>query len=232
MKIIIFCIGLVYLLSCQKELNIELPFEGQKLVVESFLSPDEIITLKLNKTYPVTGKNVVIVGIINAKVDLYENNKLLETLKYQNKGRYFSENNTKPKIGYSYHFKIKSEGFTDVESIPETIPAELMNYQVIFDESFQSLYTNGESKKLQILINDIKEEDNFYSIKVKGEYRNRVVGVSWFRLGQIEDLGNFCGFSRNDDFISDDCFKNNKITLNYAVGLNGTLRDYFLNCVK
>ncbi len=229
MKYIIIWVGVFCLMSCRKELDIELPFEGSKLVVESFLSPDKVITLKLNKTYPVIGKQLFVDGITNAQVDLYENNLLIETLKYQNKGIYFSVNNTKPKTGFSYYYKIKAEGFADVESIPEKIPVELKNYQGVFDEPLESLYTNGAARKLQITINDIKDEDNFYSIRVWGEYKGNVVGGSWFRLGQIEDVGSFCGFTRAEDFISDECFKNNKITLSYAVGLNGTLQSSEIN---
>jgi hypothetical protein len=63
MKIICLLLLVIFFNNCRKvELSVDLPYQGDRLVVYSLIAPTEIITVKVTKTYPPTGKITYIDG--------------------------------------------------------------------------------------------------------------------------------------------------------------------------
>ncbi len=115
MKIIYLLLLVICFNNCRKvELSVDLPYKGDRLVVYSLLDPTEIITVKVTKTYPPTGKTTYIDGIADADILLFENDKLVERLKSTKNGIYKSETNFKPKEKLAYSLKISAKGFPSV----------------------------------------------------------------------------------------------------------------------
>jgi len=98
--------------SCQEtELGKDLPYEGDRLVLYSELKPDEVVKLRLSKTYPPTGKFTVTLGLACASVKLFENGLYKAQLAYSDSGNYVAPAGLKPKTGGAYSFEVSLAGF-------------------------------------------------------------------------------------------------------------------------
>ena len=123
-KFIMLLLSTSVFVSCEDELNVTLPYDGNRFVLYSELSPNKIVDIKVERTYPPTGKfeldNTYLTKTI---VELYEEQKFVETLKrVGNTNMYGSPSLFKPKVGKRYHFKVKAEGFSVAESKTQLIP--------------------------------------------------------------------------------------------------------------
>jgi Domain of unknown function (DUF4249) len=162
-KYIIFITLLVSLLfSCRKRsIDLEIPYEGKKMVVFAFFNPDSLLSVNVQPTYPPSGKFTYEGGIENAKVSIFENDVLIENLSYIRNGIYKSVFK-KPSVGKKYQIKISALGFPDIESTAEMIPAEAN----LIDISFEDL--NSETligtKLLSLNVKGDKNSDDFYAV--------------------------------------------------------------------
>lgn len=213
--------------SCEKELNIELPYNGNKLVIFGVLSPDKIVSIKLSKTIPPTGLNEFGKGIDNATVKFFEDGKIVEILKYTSKGEYVSTNNFMPKIGKKYHVEVKAEGFPDVSSEPETIPSKISGIDFTFGEDITSpISSDTPAKKLILGFDDDTNEDNFYVIIPELTSKNRPLVFNAFNIERnFGSPADACGFDGNlNNFCyTDVCFKG-KVKAKIGVEIKGGLQ--------
>jgi hypothetical protein len=113
-KIFYFCIALITLFSScdlEKVISYELPYEGDKLVVWSYIQPNESVEVKVYQTYPPLGADTLIT-IADAIVELFEDDILVAILEHSEKGIYNSS--FYPTIGKFYHLKVTAPNFEEI----------------------------------------------------------------------------------------------------------------------
>ena len=134
----IMVILIMILTSCDLEQVVpyELPYEGDKLVVWSYIQPEETVEVTVYPTYEPLGLNTVRV-IDNAIVELYENDVLVATLEHSENGVYTSS--FYPTAEKSYHLKVSAPDFEEVvisEKVVVPLKPEIISINFIDSVNF------------------------------------------------------------------------------------------------
>jgi hypothetical protein len=205
--------------SCTTELNVELPFEGKKLVLWCVLSPDRVVSARVDHTYPPTGEFLYDAPITNANVELIENDKIIETLKYASDGIYLSAKQYKPVAGRSYKIRAKASGFPELESDIETIP--------LLPQVVSSGFEKQKNNQITVEIQDYKNQANQYSIQIIGTYGGKGVSINVTNLSRPDAISDNCGFrgNLNSFYYQDICFDGSTLKTNYSANLFGTVQE-------
>jgi hypothetical protein len=207
--------------SCEKGLDIDLPYDGDKLVIWGLLSPDRVVSIQLNKTYPPTGKSLFIDGIANATVTLYENDVLVQQLVHKGSGVYSSPTNFKPKSGKTYAIKATASGFPALSTLPETIPSPFFISRLEVGQLFDSpVSSSTKALPISITWTDVANQENFYSILPQSYIGTQRFGGS-FDIDTPSEL-DVCGFSFEPSVynLSDKCFPNGTYTKKIGVNFS------------
>lgn len=213
--------------GCERPLGVDLPYEGDKLVLFGVLSPKNVVSLQISKTVPATGSHIFGDGVTNAFVALYEDGIFIENLIHTSKGIYSSQKQYKPKIRKSYHVKITANGFPPVETLPEVIPDTLRSVQYRFDQTITStLNEDIPTRWLSLTFEDVDENSNFYNLEIVGSYQNKYVAIQTFDVDRPDGIEDLCvsGGNYNNYFIRDVCFQNTRFNMNIGVETIGFLQ--------
>lgn len=125
-KIIFFIFTITYLLSCSSiEIDYIKPITAKKLVVYCFFNPDSVWTVQVSKLGNVTDVVSENLLINNAIVTIHENNKVIDTLKFNNNGYYTSENKLKPAYNKKYQLQAECDGYEKIFSTQESLPSSI-----------------------------------------------------------------------------------------------------------
>lgn len=227
LAVFLFC-GLG-LMACTKDLGIDLPYEGDRLVVYGVLSPDSVATLRVSQTYPTTGRYVYGRWVVTADVRLYEDSALVEQLRHQYDGRYVSVNNFKPQPGRFYHYTVSNAGFPPLQSLPERVPEPIQIDGYQFDESIPAAVNPGKpARRLVCQFRDAKQSSDYYAVKILGYSQDQRVAVNSFGLDRPDEFEDGCGFrgygQSNEYNLSDVCFNGQATTVRVGVELEGPVQ--------
>ncbi|NOZ46575.1 MAG: DUF4249 domain-containing protein [Chlorobi bacterium] len=156
---VLYFFGMFLIFSCTKEIEVKIPKEEQKLVVNSFFTPDKNIEVHVSQSAYIY--DTVSLPVNNAIVKLYANNNFIDTLTFQSKGIYLS--NIKPVTGKKYRLNVAADGYTDVttfDKIPEKTKiissSRIDNFGV---NEYETAYS-----QLKVTFRDNPNEQNFYEI--------------------------------------------------------------------
>ncbi|RAJ10789.1 uncharacterized protein DUF4249 [Chitinophaga skermanii] len=105
--------------SCEKTVNLDVPYEGDKLVLNSFIQPDSVIYLRVT----VSGKpsNTSFAEVTNAKVQLMENDVEIPVTFQRIKGFGYYVSTEKAKLGKQYKYVVGASGLDEVSG-RDTLP--------------------------------------------------------------------------------------------------------------
>ena len=146
--------------SCkQKEINIELPFDSSKVTLNSIIEKDSLVYVRLTKTLPALSNHNTFEEIKNAKVDLYENEVLKETLKEKTiNGKNYYTSSLQAKQGNRY--TLKANGIFSSLQTSSLIPSapEVLSFNMV--EASYSRYN------MHLKIKDEKGVKNYFMIRV------------------------------------------------------------------
>ncbi|WP_373553494.1 DUF4249 family protein [Haliscomenobacter sp.] len=116
--------------GCTEEQSIIQP-NKPNIVVWGFFHPQQIFLVKLASSMAIENVNTIdTTGIQDAIVLLYEDGKLIDTLKHQQKGTYRSSHNIKPQVGHVYFITAQKTGYPSIETQPDTMP-DLLKLQSV-----------------------------------------------------------------------------------------------------
>jgi hypothetical protein len=227
-KCLLLFLGAILLQECQKrELDVALPYDGDKLVIFSELNPDKSVRLYLNQTYPPTGKFTVKQGLAGAEVDLLENGIFKERLTYSDSGLYVSKIGFKPIIGNFYSFEVKLNNYPNTSTQPVEIPQSVVKVKVVFGkDTVPSTFTGENARKLEVEWDDVESRRNYYVVGIDGEYKNQFLLVNTFVIGKDGEIEDGCSFRRNRNrFVFQDiCFPLQQVKANFGIAPNGFLQ--------
>lgn len=188
-------------------------------MVWCILSPDKAVSARIDRTYPPTGELLYDAPITNATIELIENDKVIETLKYASDGIYTSPKQYKPIAGHGYKIRARANGFPDVESDLEIVP--------LFLQVTGSSFTKKENNRITIDLQDYKGQTNQYNIQITGTYTGKPVDISVENLSRPDEINDNCGFrgaAPNTFFYPDVCFDGTVLKTSYSANLFGTVQ--------
>lgn len=171
-----FFTGIILLSSCETVVDMKLPEQPPKMVVNSFFTPDSIIMLHLSKSQFVL-KNEELKPITDGEISLFENGNFIGKFTHINKGFYYLPGFF-PKTNTQYTLNAVSSGIKSVEA-KETIP----NKPIINRVEISSSYFEGENyKDFIVYIQDNANEENYYMVDLFGKRYDYVYDTLTFDI--------------------------------------------------
>ncbi|WP_304236077.1 DUF4249 family protein [Jiulongibacter sediminis] len=226
----------VFLFSCEKDLTVDFPFEGERFLIYSEFENGEIFRVKVDKTYPPTGEILFEKTFLdNVEVDIYEDGVFLENLSHAGPSShlFYSKNNNRARLGHSYQVKAKSIQIPEVSSAPETLlPAvEIDSIWLTEGTYFSPLNPSIKAYLVNVSINNIPENVPYLFFETIGLTGNILTGaqfISFDDLGQLETPCTFGGgLSR---FFKTSCFDTkNTVFQFYTEAVGGTQSPPYMN---
>lgn len=158
----IFFIGIIFLLSCERIIEVDMPVHEPKLVLHGYVITGEIFHVSLNQT---VRANSALAGdetfVENARILLFENDMLVDSLRYDSQRKRYIAQNTRAAAGKSYKVVAGANGFTSVEAIAKAaLPVAAVSVKHV-----KNARTNSSGQSLDDVFfsfNDTEAEKNFY----------------------------------------------------------------------
>ncbi len=221
----------IFLYSCEKEIELKIDESGKMLVVNSIICPDSLVTVSVSYSQYIFG-NQPTTYVANAKVLLFEEEKLLDTLVWKGKGKYQSKH--RPQTDKNYRLEVSDESQTAIAKckVPEMVLIESLSSETIMAEFMRP------ATEITILFKDNVGQKNSYKLILKGmrlsdtwpdryyriepllfEYNKDALDEQTNALDELNDYINCAGCSkggRRDLVFSDKSF-------------DGTSREIVLN---
>jgi Domain of unknown function (DUF4249) len=223
---VLFCSVLMF--GCEKELDLEVPFKGQKLVINAFNNPDSIWLLQLSLTRHVLDTNYYFFQVPRSAVVTIvdpSNDAVVDVLTADNLFESTYKGTSKPEPGKEYRIRVVTSDYGTAEAtcvIPHPVPITKIEIDSV--SFFQS-----NSLGLKIYFKDPPAQKNFYNLNFLAhtfylDYRTndtiRNIGHVYFEVGEstlIDDV-----ISMSDLYITDTFFDGDEHTLTVRVN-----RRYF-----
>jgi Domain of unknown function (DUF4249) len=175
LKIHIKIIFLVFLYSCTKVIEIDLPMTDSKVVVNSLFTDSKQIKVHLSKSINVLDNTIPVIN--DATIILLKDNAVTDTLFY-NEGYYFSH--ISAEIGKEYSLIISVPGMDSV-ICRDIIPKKTILQSYNLTTSVMTDEDGFIINELQLDFQDFAGP-NFYEVDLKAEnlLNNNMVGL-WFK---------------------------------------------------
>lgn len=117
---------ILLLVSCSKYIEFSPPYEGDKIVINGYISPNEGAKIKITHSINPVGKYLWSdsLFVIDASASLFENGIKLIDLKYAGKGYYGLPDSPHTELlaGHKYKLIVQSEHYGKAESEEITLP--------------------------------------------------------------------------------------------------------------
>lgn len=162
MKRFLIVILLFFGCSCEVVVDIDVPFEGEQLVVNSFVCPDSVWSASISLNKFILSNEDYFKPVGTASVTVYDENGPVAVLQHVSGGVYKSQTE-KPEIGKQYTIRVSEPNYTSVEG-KLIIPSPV----VITSIEIEKVIRDNEPKE----ITKIKFVDNgatrdFYHIRLE-----------------------------------------------------------------
>lgn len=234
MRIPILLLIATLMAACTKEVDMIMPFEGEQLVVNGLLAPEQVITVSVSRTAPVVGPIQNDLAVENATVSLFQKDQLVEELQHTGGGAYTSPSEFAPQVGQTYHFVIERADGEKLVTGHQTVPS----VPVVADLRYQAgavLPLNDSSKAggLYLTVVDTLPQ-GFYAVDVRGFRFAEEVAINVWALNETEEVASACGFVGGDDTFdfSKSCFADNVYRAQYGVETTGFLKGEEVDCTR
>ena len=219
----------MFFISCQKEIEIELPNFEQKPVVSCLFSPDTNFILYLSHSVSL---NDSVENIIeNAKCYLSYDKQIIDSFTHIYKG--FYKSNKKPEQGKSYKFKIVTTNFNEITAVsyvPYNVQIINIEQQDFAVEDLTHAFSgdvNLPLSKLSITFFDNKSVKNYYELKLKIKqnwhdsiYDSPISLPALYSYDEIIRNEDILDYTPNIFVFSDSLFNGQTITIDFLYKLN------------
>src|SRR5688572_3981021 len=113
-RLLLFVLSVLMISSCDKDFDIPIPEESNKVVVNLLMNKDSIMIARVSLSGRLTNYQPM-PDISNAVMNLYENGTFKGTLTpYVMAGRTYYRNNTLPQAGATYRVTAAVPGYPEV----------------------------------------------------------------------------------------------------------------------
>ena len=246
---LLFAIYLLLQTACQPE-QISLPDTGRKIVLNGLINSDSLIRVSVNKSIYVSDYGLVEKDLDNAKVYIYQNGLLIDSLQHDFKaigwdilypfGNYCSKK-VKPLPGKEYRIVAKVPGLPDVSAtavLPNPVKIEkldtaairLVTYRVIIDGKEYTSYE--DAMKCNIQFADPLDETNYYLFEVFYKYGDQMPIHSYHFICKdpvVEEYLNTAELTNGGSLVgvvfSDKIINGKRYSLNLTMGYQAHYSD-------
>ena len=148
----------LFLFGCELVVDIDVPFDGGKLTLNSFFSPDSLWKAQLNLNRHVLDETPF-QAVDNGTIVIYEGTTPIDTLISEGNGLYRSDN-ARPQVGKKYEVKAEAGTFQPVEATSTVpVPAGILDVEWSDEIKEQQVFT-----KFKIRFNDDGSRQDYYRI--------------------------------------------------------------------
>lgn len=192
-----FVFTFVVFTSCETVVDMKLPEQPPKMVVNSFFTPDSLIMLHLSKSQFVL-KNQELKPITDGEISLFENGKYIGKFTHINKGFYYLPGFF-PKENVMYTLNASGAGLKSVEAI-DFIPTKPLINRIELSNSY---YEGENYKDFIVYIQDKAEEENYYMVDLLGKRYDYVYDTLTYDIIDSVEVYERVGFMSQDLVFED-----------------------------
>lgn len=173
-NIIYYFFFILVITACETTVELKLPDQASKIVVNSTISTDSLFTVHVSKSVGALDNSSKIT-LYHALVQLYENDVFKEDLKLNSQGFFTSITGFKPSVGKTYKIIVSLKNYETATAIC-TVPQVTIPTLVTFSDSAFSETSMFESStkewysQVDVSISDAAETINYYSIQLLQEF--------------------------------------------------------------
>lgn len=123
-KILYTSLAILFCAACEKTVDIDVPADEAKIVLQSFLNPDSTFKVHLGRSGFILDNLPEHTGVAGATVSVYEDKELVGDLQYIENG-WYELPGFLPEIGKTYRVEAQKEGLGKIEaseSVLERVP--------------------------------------------------------------------------------------------------------------
>lgn len=213
--------------SCEKVLNVTLPYEGNKFVIFGELSPESIVSIQVERTFPPTGDVTFSNSYLNStQVVLIEDGQEVDELKRMGSSTMFSSTKLyKPKVGKTYKVRVEAPEFSTAESESVIIPPPITitNFGFAEREVFSPLNQQIPTKLLSINFEALPSTATYFVAEIIGLHNQKTTSANVISDMTIPDFGSPCAFTftSQKQIFNGECFNKEQNTINFFIELEG-----------
>lgn len=160
---LLFILITLTICSCEKDVNIPLPEESNKVVLNLIMNRDSAMVARVTLSGRLDG-TVNMPELPNAVLNLYENGTFKETLTpFRNEGRIYYQGNTLAESGKTYRVTAAAPGYAEVsgtDKIPDTV--EIGEIRM----TAAPLNANTAKATISVQLHDDPDEQNYYRVRI------------------------------------------------------------------
>lgn len=170
-KYIIPIILIVLTFSCRKELDIDIPDNERKIVLNTIAMNDSVFSANVFRSNHVQDGKMELLYLNNATVSLFENGSLIETLSLDSDGYYLGSTTT-AQVGHEYEITVSVpnlESVTAKATVLHQIPITSIDSTGVSNyENYYGYYEEGANEFItyDVKFQDIPNEKNYYRLKI------------------------------------------------------------------
>jgi len=178
-KNLIIIVLLIFFSSCRKEIDILVPEGERRIVFNAMIQPDSLFSANVFMSNHVQDNYIQLLYINNATVNVYDNGKLLETLKIDTVG-YYRGSKALAEVGHEYEFVVSANNLETASGKTTTVskvPIVSIDSTGIADLDYYSNMSAIESDDYtlySIKFNDNFDTEDFYRIKITFDNSNSI----------------------------------------------------------
>lgn len=158
--------GLLWVIGCEKIIDIDIPDSERKIVVNGIISEDQTLAVNLSKSLTVLEPDAF-VYLNGADVNLFNGAVMIGRLVADTAGQY-SLPGFKPLTGLTYRLTVDFPGLKSVEAtttVPEMVPITSWDTIMTVSEWGYKAY------RLKVVFNDPETVPNYYGLSVYVTYK-------------------------------------------------------------
>jgi Domain of unknown function (DUF4249) len=228
-RLLLLIVSAIALGSCERDVAIDLPYEGNKIVMNALIMRDSLVYARVTNSSELN-TNSSFQTPAGAAISLYENDVLKETMqrKMINGYEYFVSS-FRSQEGKKYTLKATASGLDAAEG-SDRIPAK-PSFGV---EEYKEVTVNGTVEyRVTIRINDPAGEKNYYRLRLYGADTNlsatgprvlvRKYDRQYFDVDNLASNAAFDVFGDNEYrevFFTDDRFDGRDVSLTLNLSYN------------
>ena len=211
LKSLLFILLVVFISSCEKDVNIPLPDEANKLVLNLIMNKDSIMMARVNISERMNQLQPT-AEVKNAVVSLYENGTFKETLTpYNYAYRTYYRSKTVPQTGATYKVTAAVPGYTGeawgTDVIPDTVKISELKLTHV------QVNNNLGRATISVQLHDDPAVQNYYRVRVYfiNEWVDANGNGAWQKIQQYfeaeeANLNIFSDKNRPEFFTTDALF--------------------------
>jgi hypothetical protein len=211
----------ILLHACSKELDITIPYDGDKLFIYGNIEHKKPLSIGVGRTVSPIGTSDIPNEITNAIVKLWEDDTIfVSQLTYKGNGIYKTD--YLADSTHTYHITVTAEGYPDAKSGRVKIPTAPIISHSPFYIDYNCTFNESPCLHTLFTITDPANSKDYYGFQVVENYTDKQQSG----YAQIYPHNFVCPEIENNPNFSDLCFNGKSIQLKIKAPSNRTSENF------